>query len=412
VGLLQPISVGALVVLLAVALPVRAESRRLESPLLIAARMKDGTPLAGTLTEYDDRGFTLRSTDGQIRQLPWQSLEGRTIFAIHQSLLGRSATAGQWMALGQLLAELGDRVWSDAAFARAIHLDGTLSVQVAGIRSTARYHEPAAAPAPPRAVPDAGHVSAEPIGTRTWPGLTVHQSAQAVDGLKAFARRAQERIGHSGLRFYESRHFLLYTDLAPETAARCMELLEQMYVQLCGLFGVSQGTNIFCGRALVFAFGSYEHFASYEENVERTPITVAGVAGRCHAMGPWVRMAFYHTGDDLEFARIVVHEGAHGFLHRYRSPEFVTLWANEGLAEWTAHEVGVGRRTREQIRGEVRQALTDFMIQRNRSGYLAFMNAMKDGKPWPRALVEDFGMSVEELMAAYGVDLGVGPLGR
>jgi len=58
----------------------------------------------------------------------------------------------------------------------------------------------------------------------------------------------------------------------------------------------------------------------------------------------------------------------------------------------------------------VAQALCDFMIAQDRGRYRDFINAIKDGKPWRKALEEDYGTSQARLLAGFGQALGLGEL--
>jgi hypothetical protein len=128
-----------------------------------------------------------------------------------------------------------------------------------------------------------------------------------------------------------------------------------------------------------------------------------------------------------------VHESVHGFLHRYRSPVSIPSWINEGFAELVAAEmvprVGLTQAGTAQARQDlqtrrdlekmfeseqivawqysVARTLADFMIQQNRKGYVEFINGIKDGLSWEDALMQKYGVSLQQLLAAYGNFMGV-----
>ena len=270
-----------------------------------------------------------------------------------------------------------------------------------------------------------------------WGRLTAEQAAEAVEQLKEFAREAQEKIGHRGLQSFETDYFLFVTDLEPREARLWNGVLDRMHNDLLNMFALPRGTNVWHGKALVFVFRSKQDFARYEAEVEKNPMDLSHVGGLCHQHGPVVRISFYRQGDDARFAHVLVHEASHGFIHRYRSEHRLPSWVNEGLAEWIAYRIPRPRRpdsreidalkTRLRELGhteglfdkssidlgwhyELAYTLTDFMISQNRRGYVAFINAMKTGKPWRSALEEDYGAPLERLVTAYGAAMGVGPL--
>ena len=160
----------------------------------------------------------------------------------------------------------------------------------------------------------------------------------------------------------------------------------------------------------------------------------AGSAGMCHAFGNGnVHIAFYRQPNDLDFAHVLVHESVHGFLHRYRSPVPVPSWANEGLAEAIATDMitqkGIAQSSSNEARAElqkrkslgmffktehivawqypVARTLCEFMIRTNKPGYAEFINGIKDGMTWQDALTQKYGVSLEQLVHAYGNFMGV-----
>lgn len=401
--------------LLLIVLPVIAEEVRIDPPVKVQVVTRAGERMAGAMVGYDAQGFTLRSAEGTEARVLWSNLEPRLVYQLHQRAFGKSPTARQWLDVGTRLLEAGDAQWSQTAFKNALRLDKSLAGEVEQAKAEA---------------------SDALVAEKVWGRLNDEQSAAAVEKLKQFARDAQVKIGHAGLRSFETDFFLFVTDLDAAEAQKWNRLLDKMYAQLCAMFAIPEGVNIWHGKALVFTFKSREDFARYEatvENYEAAP----GVAGLCHQHGPIVRIAFYRQPRELEFARILVHESSHGFLHRYRSPQRIVSWVNEGLAEWIAHDmVPVPGRSGAELRAEVREelrrrgdtggmfdrehidgwhygvayTLTSFMIDQNKRGYVKFINALKDGKEWRAALEEEYGAPLEKLVAAYGVSVGVGPI--
>jgi hypothetical protein len=130
----------------------------------------------------------------------------------------------------------------------------------------------------------------------------------------------------------------------------------------------------------------------------------------------------------MDFAHVLVHESVHGFVHRYRSPEDVPSWANEGLAEAIATQLvprkGLAQSAAADARGDlqahksleefyttdhivawqypVARTLTEFMINQNKAGYVDFINGIKDGLKWEESLKTKYGVTPEQLTLAYG----------
>jgi hypothetical protein len=206
-----------------------------------------------------------------------------------------------------------------------------------------------------------------------------------------------------------------------------------MYARLAEMFGVPKDENIWYGKAVIFVFVQREDFQRFEQDVFNVAKDAAA-AGRCHQRGDGsVYITFFRSAAPDVFARLLVHESTHGFLHRYRSRRRIPSWANEGLAQVIEFELvpaaGLLQAEHAQARVELRkpsalkdffeseqiepaqypiaQTLTEFMIRQNKRGYVEFINGIKDGLRWDDALKEKYGLSADELIAAYGQSMGV-----
>ncbi|HEV2294815.1 MAG TPA: hypothetical protein VGR35_13250 [Tepidisphaeraceae bacterium] len=269
-----------------------------------------------------------------------------------------------------------------------------------------------------------------------WGKLTPEQHAAAVEQLKRFAEQAKAKVAPD-LALHETKYFLFYSDLKPAEAAKWAALLDRMYARLAELFGIPRGENIFRGKALVLVFARLEDFDAFEQTVHGRDPGLS--SGTCHQRGDGlVHIACFREPTDAEFAALLVHESVHAFVHRYRKPPRVPSWVNEGLAETIAAALVDQRGKRQELRqdaitrlrqrgalGEeffsgrriegwqypVAHMLTEFMIRKNRAGYIAFIDAIKDGFEWQDALVQKFGATPEQLAARFGQSLRIRGLG-
>ena len=271
---------------------------------------------------------------------------------------------------------------------------------------------------------------------QNWGKLTPEQHAAAIEQLKQLAERAKANVT-PGLALHETKYFLFYSDLKPAEAAQWAALLDRMYARLADLFAIPKGENVFRGKALVLVFAKLEDFDAFEKTVHnRDPGLSNGV---CHQRGDGlVHIAGFREPVDADFDALLVHESVHAFGHRYRKPPRLPSWENEGLAETIAAALVDQRGKRQELRqyaitrlrergalGEqfvsggriegwqypVAHMLTEFMIRENRAGYVAFIDAIKDGAEWPDALAQKFGATPEQLAAAFGQSLRIRGLG-
>jgi hypothetical protein len=255
---------------------------------------------------------------------------------------------------------------------------------------------------------------------RMWGKLTLAEQTQSVAELKAFAMETP--LGKAGaLHLNETRYFLFYSDLPETEATNWSGLLDRMYSLLAGLFDVSG--NIFRGKALIFVFSKEQDYLNYQKQVEG--VDARDTAGMTNSYGSgMVHISFFRQKNELEFAHILVHESTHGFVHRYRSPVRLPSWASEGLAEQIASELvpikgedawlkdvtrkelkahqGVGSDFFEvqHIAGwqyPIAESFTRLMINENRSGYVRFVNAIKDGTSVDEAMEKKYGASKEKI---------------
>jgi hypothetical protein len=375
---------------------------------------------------------------------------------LHDRLV-RKGSGEQWLNLGKkLLTMPGGRAPAERAFQKALRAEPTLKDQVAEAKKNAHLTPPAPPPDlnAPRLTPTeirggttqpgnvlnptdpskpvVGPQQVGPVDPSKWGKQSPEEMAAAMVELKKFAEETRQRINPK-LAPYETQFFLLYSDLPPNEAQNWAGLLDRMYGRLALLFGVPKGENIWRGKALVFVFGNDADYLMFQMKMhEKTMAT--GTAGMCHTYGNGdVHIAFYRQANELDFAHVLVHESVHGFLHRYRSPVSIPSWINEGLAEVIASELvprpsmtqaGTAqarqdlqtRRDLEKMFEEehivawqysVARTLSEFMISQNRKGYVEFANAIKDGMTWEDALTQKYGVSLEQLVRAYGNFMGV-----
>src|SRR6185503_18476426 len=152
----------------------------------------------------------------------------------------------------------------------------------------------------------------------------------------------------------------------------------------------------------------------------------------CHCLNRQVFICAHRAANDAGETEIaVLREFVHGFVHRYRSAKRLPPWANEGLAWWgAAHALEKSSLVAEfrskaikHIRDDnsiqsvmamtydetnwplpndiscgVAYLLVDLMIREKPEKFRAFVDAIKKGKDWEKALREDFGATPSQLL--------------
>jgi hypothetical protein len=423
-----------------------------EPPLRVAFSLDDGSRVMGWVTSFDDEGFALRDRDDNQRRLAWDRLPPDRVLWVHERLLERD-DAEAWFDLAvRLMADDAGRRSGEAALRAAVRAEPGLADKADRLRAgdAVTYHDP---PAEAAETGGADTGSGEPItgggnpgnsgGPITtgslqaefWGELSDELMASSVEQLKQEGLEAQRLLGVP-LTLYEDANFLVYTDLAPGEARRWVGLLDNMYDRLLDMFSLPRDTHVFRGKCAIYIFQYEADYRRYWQLVHQ--YDARGTAGLCLSKGDGFSIAsFYRQPNVLNFAHILVHETVHAFVHRYRSYPFVVSWINEGIAEYIAHELvdnaGMGRSDWASDASDARNALqrvgslggmldlghiqawqypvayqlAAFMIRQSPNRYEAFINAIKDGKEWPVALREDYGVDRDQLVEAFGQSLRI-----
>jgi len=443
-----------------------AERITVDPPMKLVTFRSDRSEVSGQLVAYDEQSFDVTSAKGETKTVRWDELDAKSVLQVHTRLFTK-ATGEQWLALGEQLLTFRDgKAPAEKAFATAIKLNPSLKAQADSARQRAaaaaatpapvetpteperptrrRGRETELEPAPTtmESEPDPGSPAASGAGPQNvgqvqadfWGPQPEGAQATAVGKLKAFAAETKQRVNHDIVP-YETKYFLLYSDLKGREAQRWQAELDRMYARLSELFAIPKGENIWRGKALVFIFSQERDYMKFCQTMHGAMLE--GSAGVCYQMGDgYVHIAFYRQPDERTFAHVLVHESVHGFLHRYKSPARIPTWANEGLAEVIAYELipergkqqQLMRFARDQIRNRgslgdgffsedhieawqypVAQTLCEFMIRENMKGYVNFINGIKDGMKWEQSLEQKYGAPRERLVPAYAESLGVKP---
>ena len=445
----RPLAVAAVLVAgwLMPAVAAAADAVKLDKPVRVSTVATDKSKVAGRIASYDATGFELLDDKNAPKQVKWSSLPPAKVMEVYAVLLPKG-TAQDWITAGRVMYHLeGGKDVGEKAFARALRLDSRVKAAI----DEAKKAPPAAVAATPgpgggsgksgktgELVGEPGKVDTqEAVLKRLWGPQSEEDQAKAVAALKDFVAK-HPKLKDGSLGLYETKYFLFYSDLKRDEAEHWAALLDKMYDRLAELFAVPKGSNIWRGKCLIFVFAKPDAYHEHEAKTYQTDSK--GSAGMCHSFGNgFVHVAFYRQPQELMFAHVLVHESVHGFIHRYRSHVYIPNWANEGLAEVIASELvpqkaratdskfraaqgvrendGVGgnfysARNIEAWQYPVAEQLAAFMIAQNKKGYVAFINAVKDGVLADEALTKHFGASRDRLTAAYIESLGIKKKGK
>ncbi len=272
---------------------------------------------------------------------------------------------------------------------------------------------------------------------KLWSDPTDEERAKNITDNKEYLQSVQAAF-QTPMRLTETKYFLFFSDIPANQVAPYVTNLDAMYAELCRGFGVPQGKNIWLGKCLIIAFLDKASFQSYEAKFMDNPNS-EGTAGVYHSRTDGrAIIACYRGNDPIFFAKVMVHETAHGFMHRLRSNVHIPPWINEGVADWVSATVvknspTVAQRQKKGIE-LIRQTntlgtdffadnaklsttqygiasnLTNFMLQIDPGRYRAFIIGIKEGYSPEESLARSYGQTPGELIGNYGRSIGVANL--
>lgn len=272
----------------------------------------------------------------------------------------------------------------------------------------------------------------EKTGVWLWQELTEEQQQEALGSVKEYIAEIQKKFAPLNMQLHETRYYLFLSDLPPQIAALYTSCLDKMHEQLCEAFAIKNKDGVWLGgKVPVIAFVNGEHFAEFERQFFNHQVNHNAAQGLAHQGSNGIVVISCHCGKDpYYFAGVIVHEATHGFVHRYKSPQLVPNWLNEGIAEWISMTVvqnnqGVKRKIKYSIE-EMRRtgtvgesfftapniaanqygtaaAMVDFMLRSDPKAFRGLIDGVKSGQKWQDALKKSYGVSPEELTQRFGM---------
>jgi hypothetical protein len=270
-------------------------------------------------------------------------------------------------------------------------------------------------------------------GVEPWPELTKEEHEAAI----AEHRKLIDEVSRAmpGMALYETHEFLFFSNIPPNQITPYTTALDAMHDMMCRMYGIKPGEPVWKGKCLVVAFLNKAEFMRFEQTFLQNK-DPSGAYGTCHPFGDGRVIISCYRGDRPEdFAKMLVHETSHGFIHRYRTPVHPPSWINEGMADWIgrslipksrsvplreAKALAMMRQTGnmggsfltrksniDAWQYGIASSLTDFLIRQNAAAYTRFIQGIKEGLTWQESLQEYYEATPEALIAAYGKAIGV-----
>ncbi len=266
---------------------------------------------------------------------------------------------------------------------------------------------------------------------RLWQPVTPEASKRQLTRQKEKIEKTKSHFPKLDFRVVETEFFTVCTDLTSTQVDGYLVSLDTMYRELCVAFGIPPTKNIWVGKCLVFAFSRKSDFYEFESAIMDNE-AAQGTAGLCHqSSNGGVLFAGYRGESDTYFGTVLIHETAHGFVHRYLSSAQAPSWLNEGMSDWIANAIMKNDAVpRKQIKsanlikksgtwGDFLTApriefdyygsastLVEILLRRDKGGqFRAFFRSIKEGKSGEESLKDSFGLSYQDLKILYAQQL-------
>jgi hypothetical protein len=257
------------------------------------------------------------------------------------------------------------------------------------------------------------------------------QVAIASQTIKNLAAKSQTVSSLStGMHMVESPHFTIYSWFPPAQDNSIRQSMEQLYSMLSRAFDVGKDETVWVGKCGVFMLTSQEQFTDFVTKVDHIDPHMAAAAGYCHYCSNWAYLVMNmptSKGDIEAYRLTLTHEGTHGFLSRYVSDRQIPTWVNEGIADAMADSLVASSRLKTRLKDATRVALkgqmdakkvfdgvrlgqfdygiaqswVQFLLAKNRKGFLKFLTLIKQGKSEADALQECYKWDRDQMYQAW-----------
>lgn len=409
--------------------------------------------VAGRLTQHDGERLTIETAAGP-RDLTWDQLTPSSGFTLKARLIDKTR-APEWIEIGRWAWQRGLESQARTAFAQATKIDGSLSSQVSAIVATASGSSVLAPTVPatasrirvpatkPTVVETPAGEPSKPMQRGSGRGEAIvrygENSPEADAASIALSRQRKgeaEAILKVKLAEVVSDHFLIYTDWDPAEHGFLKEQCEGAYRAVAKQFDRSPKDNVFVGKLPIYMFAKPELFRRFAKEVDDqdVPETVLGYFVPVDDMGHmamWkpaigVGIGAGGTLDEAKrnWARTLVHEFCHAFIHRYKSNARIPRWLNEGTAELISEATLPSNNYYANARAAAQQhvdvsvlfdeehlptgaaypvmmTLVECLVNRDRRAYLLLVNDLKDGVEPDAALLARYKLDYPGLAAAW-----------
>ena len=261
------------------------------------------------------------------------------------------------------------------------------------------------------------------------------EDADAIATAKKVAASVSEAMK---LNFTEVQtpHFIVFTDWDPRRSRLSQdESRRRGHDAVSRQFNIPAKDNVFVGKLPVFMFKNHNDFMRYAQQFDdlpHSPNLLGYYASHGDGSG---HMAMWKPGNQIsglqgtsasaeQWAYTLTHEFTHAFVDRYISNRRIPRWLNEGLAEViaqtqfpqpsrrvVAREMADADAPLEQLFDDdqmpgggyypVMQTMVQMLIDQDRTLFLKYFDAIKNGEKPEAALKRNFNIDYGGLEKAW-----------
>jgi len=386
--------------------------------------MVEGPAVRGVLVELTDDHVDV-GVGKTRRRIPVEDVRPNSLYMLKRQVLDLDDPKVH-VRLGRFCLTHGLDRLGEREFAEALRMDGSLTDDVAKARAdgkAARARLKAGDPGPVRTEgPKPPPVAEKDVKKYTTP--TPRQIERARKRGEEWAKQAKAFA--PTLHLAESPHFRIYSAWNVGNDRPLRTTCENMYAALCKQFDIPPTENIWVDKCAVYVFWEKAHFAKFCTDVyKRGNPKAAGFCGWYG--GGFVFIAMGPSRSTRQFYELLVHEGTHGFIARYRSNRGIPEWLNEGLAEYMSATLVPKcysakqyiNATKEAIRKNrpvkrifddveldhfdygIAQSWVRYLIARDSKAFPKLVDLLKDGKTEAEALKESYNLTRDGFLRAW-----------
>lgn len=258
------------------------------------------------------------------------------------------------------------------------------------------------------------------------------ESDEAVEEHKTFLRSSLKKMALPNIQIHESEFGLIVCKGPPEAAKFLGNYVDETCRRMNSLFRLPEDTNVWHGKAIVFASTEQRDYASFETNAMNNP-NFGSSSFLYHGSPKRFVIACYGKSLNKGIAKNICWAIAGGYLGRTVSNADLPVWLQTGARGWVSSAMFPDsksyNRNKSRFSSELRSKqsllgildatdiamerrfltvmLVNHLIKLSPQAFGQFFNDIKLGTPQGEALKNNFGLEEAAFVEQFGLGLGI-----